>query len=444
MKDSVVKAWQDIVGLENVRVPSASGDGGMVVSPAVTSEVAAVLAVARREKVAVFPHSSGVPARLKPSGDGAILDLSRMNRIVEVDKENLIATVQPGVPLADLNGRLKEYGLMYPPDPGLTATATCGGLAAAGGGNLRAGKYGEGKHYVMGLEVVLANGRILSVGGKTVKNVAGYDLTKLFVGSRGTLAVITQLLLKLMPLPETRRCVRAFYKQEQAAAEVALSLVREKVVPSALEILNHATLQALADFGQGSAPAGCRAALLVEVDGLSVAVQKGFNSMCELLKASGAVKMEIAETAEQCAAFWHWRQSVWPALAAAQATTCREEFFVPLAAVGPAIQAVQNAAEQHGAAMSVFGHAAVGHLHLAVGSGRQGAVSPEQVRQIVAAAVEVIRALGGFVTGPCVAAPGQQDLMAAQLGPAGLDSMRALKKAFDPDNILSPGLLMGV
>lgn len=442
MKDAVVKAWRDAVGAENVRMPATPAAGAVVASPATSAEVAAVLAAARREKVAIYPHSSGVPSQAAIGSDGAVLDLSRMCNIVEIDKENLIATVQPGVPLADLNARLKEYGLMYPPDPGLGATVTCGGLAAAGGGNLRAGKYGEAKHYVMGLEVVLADGRVLRVGGKTVKNVAGYDFTKLFVGSKGTLAVITQLLLKLMPLPETSRCVRAYFKQEQAAAAAALSLVQAKVVPSALEIFNYATLQALADFGQGGVPAGCRAALLVEVDGLPVAVRKDFQSVCELLQAGGAVKLETAESGEQCDAFWQWRQAVWPALAAAQKTVCREEVCIPLTALSAALQSVQNAAAQHGAAVRVFGHAAIGHLYLAVDDG-QGAVSAAQVRKILAAVVTSIQALGGCAIGPCITAAGQRDLLASQLG-AGFDGMRAVKKAFDPDDILSPGMLMGV
>lgn len=449
MKEAIINEWRDIVGAENTRIlPDACavpGEDAVVVSPASTAEVAKVLATANREKIAVFPHSSGLASQqgaLCPAG-GAVLDLSRMQQVMEIDRENLIATVQPGVPLADLNQRLVEYGLMYPPDPGTVATATCGSVAAAGGGNLRAYKYGEAKHYVMGLEVVLADGRTLAVGGKTVKNVAGYDLTKLFVGSRGTLAVITQLLLKLMPLPETRQCVRAFFKSEQAAAQAALTLVRENMVPSALEILDRATLQALGEFGHGTSPEGTKAALLVEVDGLPAAVKKSMSNVQKLLQSAGATHLEKTETAEQWDKIWSWRRAAWPALAAQQKVACREEAFVPVTAVGPAMQAMQAAADRHQVTVGVFGHAAMGQLHLVLAEGRQK-VDATLLRQVVGDVVQGVNALGGFVTGAYVAGPGRQEFLAAQLGSASVDTMRALKAAFDPNGILNPGVLMGV
>jgi len=256
---SVIQALQNIVGEKNVLthkvdlvtysfdatadVPRQIPD--VVVKPGSTEEIRSIVNLARSRGVAIYPRGAGtnLSGGTIPLKRGIVLSFQRMNRILEVDAENLTATVQPGVVIQELNNAVAGHGLLYPPDPGTVATATMGGSVAENSGGLRGLKYGVTKHYVMGMEVVLANGDKVKFGGKTVKNVTAYEFASLFVGSEGTLGIITEITVKLIPAPKFRRTMLATYQTIEDAGNTVAGIIKAQVIPATLEILDRKTIE---------------------------------------------------------------------------------------------------------------------------------------------------------------------------------------------------------
>jgi glycolate oxidase len=307
MESSFIDALGKIVGMENVLTGQET-----VALPGSTAEVSAVLALANGSKVPVYPRGAGSSlSGGKTANGGLVLALTRLNKIIEVDTANLIAVAEPGVAVAELNKAVAEQGLMYPPAAGTAADVTVGGTVAGYAAGPRVMKYGDAKHYVMGLEVVLADGRVLQTGGKTVKDVAGYDLTKLLTGSAGTLGVITRLILKLVPAPESRKSLMAVFASHKDATQALTGITAAKIVPAALEIMDEATLQA----AKTVLPVDAKAVLLVELDGIAEAVEQEAGKVTAVLQASKASEIRVAESDSERESLGAIRQAALPASA---------------------------------------------------------------------------------------------------------------------------------
>ncbi len=246
----------------------------VVVMPANTQEIQSVVRLARAHEIPIYPRGAGtnLSGGAIPLRRGIVLSFQRMNRILEVDAENLTATVQPGVVIQELNNAVAPHGLIYPPDPGTVNTATMGGSVAENSGGLRGLKYGVTKHYVMGMEVVLASGDKVRFGGKTVKNVTAYDFASLFVGSEGTLGIITEITVKLIPAPKFRRTMLATYQTIEDAGNTVAGIIRAQVIPATLEILDRMTIETVEAYAHVGLPMGAEALLLIEVDGMAEAI----------------------------------------------------------------------------------------------------------------------------------------------------------------------------
>jgi glycolate oxidase len=425
--------------------PGFSGMPVAVVRPANAQEVSKILALCNETKTPVYTRGAGtnLSAGCVPTKGGIILLMARMNKIVEIDADNLIAVVEPGVVVADLNKAVEQFGLIYPPDPGTVATATMGGTISENAGGLRGLKYGVTKHYVMGVEVVLPNGNVVNFGGKNVKDVAGYDMTKLFTGAEGTLGVVTKAIVKLVPAPEARKSMMAIYSNLDNAGKAIAEIIRNKIIPATLEIMDNATIRTVEGYAKIGLPTEAEAVLLIEVDGIPEVVEKEAEKVITVLKASGADKVQVAQTAQERDQIWAARRAALPALAKLRPTTFVEDATVPRSKVPNMIRAVNNIAKKHNVTIGTFGHAGDGNLHPTIVCDIR---DKEEMKRVYSAMDELFQAaldLGGSISGEHGVGLGKLKYMESQFGPQGMEAMRAIKKALDPNGIMNPGKLVG-
>ena len=412
----------------------------VVVLPASTAEVAAVVGVARDTGTPVYPRGAGtsLSGGAIPARGGIVLSTAAMDAVLEVDAENHAATVQPGVVLQRLNDLAAEHGLLYPPDPGSVAVATIGGSIAECAGGLRGLKYGVTKHYVTGLEVVLANGETVRLGGKTTKNVTGYDLVGLFVGSEGTLGVITEATLRLIPAPEARATMSATFGTTMAATRTVAAIVAGNVVPATLEFIDAMTLRMIEEYTHVGLPLDAAAMLLVEVDGPPEAVAREAELVERICGEHGG-SVERAADDEARERLWAARRAAYPALARQSRGTIVEDATVPRSRVPEMLAAIEDIATRHRLTIATVGHAGDGNLHPTL------LVDPddaEVMERAHAAVAEIFRAaldLGGTLSGEHGIGSAKARYLGWALGQSGLDLTRRIKAALDPEGILNPG-----
>jgi len=345
LDDQIIKQLQEIVGKDNVLIGKvnlttysydATADvphemPEVIVMPTSTAQVRKVVRLASWKSIAIYPRGAGtnLSGGTIPLEHGIVLSLQKMDRILEIDAENLTATVQPGVIIQDVNNAVAPYGLMYPPDPGTVTTATMGGSVAENSGGLRGLKYGVTKHYVMGLEVVLASGESVRFGGKTVKNVTAYDFSNLFVGSEGTLGIITEITCKLLPEPKFRKTMLAAFTVMEDAGRTVSGIIKAQVIPATLEIMDNMTIRTVEDFSHVGLPTDAAALLLIEVDGMAEQVVAQEAEAVIKIVAENHGNLHIANTDEERDNLWAARRAALPALASLNNQVVLEDATVP-------------------------------------------------------------------------------------------------------------------
>ncbi|GAW91563.1 FAD-binding oxidoreductase [Calderihabitans maritimus] len=415
----------------------------VVVTPTSTQQVQEVVKIAAKYKMPLYTRGSGtnLSGGTIPLNQGIVMVMVKMNKILEIDAENLTATVQPGVIIQDLNDAVAEYGLIYPPDPGTVATATMGGSVAECSGGLRGLKYGVTKHYVMGLEVVLANGKVMRCGGKTVKNVTAYDMVKLFVGSEGTLGVITEIIVKLIPAPETRKSALAVFRSLDDAAKAITGIIANKVIPATLEIMDNVTIRTVENYARVGLPTDAEAVLLIEVDGIPEVVEKEAEVVARVCRENNG-ELKLAETAEERDEIWQARRAALPALAQVSPTTVLEDATVPRSKIPDMLKALRHIAEKYQLTIGTFGHAGDGNLHPTILTDENNAEEMKRVHKAVDEIFEVALSLGGTLSGEHGIGIAKQKYLEKEFGEAGIEALKAIKKALDPENILNPGKIL--
>jgi glycolate oxidase len=416
-----------------------------VVVPADTAEIQKIMILANDNKIPVYPRGSGtnLSGGTVPLKGGIVLLMTRLNKIIEIDAANLVATVEPGVIVADLNKAITSYGLIYPPDPGTVNTATMGGTVSENSGGLRGLKYGVTKHYIMGLEIVLANGDIINSGGKNVKDVSGYDLTKLFTGAEGTLGIITKIIAKLVPAPEASKSMLAIFSNLDNAGEAISAIIANKIIPATLEIMDNTTICTVESFAKVGLPTHAEAVLLIEVDGIAPVVDKDAETVIEILKAHHADEIRVPKNAAEKEQVWSARRSALPSLAKLRPSTFCEDATVPRSKVPEMIKRINAIAAKYQLTIGTFGHAGDGNLHPTIVCDIR---QEEELKRVHAAIDEIFSsaiALGGTLSGEHGIGLGKLKYMEDQFGVAGVAAMRAIKKALDPNCILNPGKLVG-
>lgn len=414
-----------------------------VIYPENTAQVSEIMRALSEYRVPVVSRGSGsnLSGGTVPLQGGVVMVMHRMNRILEVDAENLTATVQPGLITAEFIAHVEAMGLFYPPDPSSMRISTIGGNIAECSGGLRGLKYGTTKDYVIGLEAVLPGGDVIRTGGKLMKDVAGYDLTKLLVGSEGTLAIITEATLKLIPPPAAKKTMLAMFKDIYAAARTVSRIIEAKIIPATLEFMDNPTIRVVDDFAKLGLPRDMEAILLIEQDGSPETVERDIErirSICELEKAD---RVEVAETREHADKLLTARRSAFTALARLRPTTILEDATVPRSRIADMVLRINEIARKHGVTIATFGHAGDGNLHP---TATTDARDKEEVHRVELAFEEIFEAaieLGGTITGEHGVGMVKAPFLEWKVGRAGIDVMKGIKAAFDPHNLLNPGKL---
>ncbi len=413
----------------------------VAVLPQSTGEVAAIVRLANREKTPIVPRGAGtnLAGGSIPIRGGIVLSLTRMTEILEIDDINMVAVVQPGVVTGTLQSEVARKGLYYPPDPASLKVTTVGGNVAMNAGGPHALKYGVTSDYVMGLEVVLPSGKVIRTGGKAVKNVTGYNLTQLFVGSEGTLGVTTEITLRLIPQPQASGSVLAAFSDLDDASTLVNRILHAGVTPAVIEIMDNMTIQTVDDYLQSGLPRDAAALLLIQVDGVEAAVAQALKLVTQLCYDNRATLVEVAGTPEEEEVVWKARRSISPSLTRVRPNKLGEDISVPREAIPHVVRRIQEISRQRDLPIVIFGHISDGNLHPNI-LFDQG--DPEEMERVEAASAdifEVATAVGGTLSGEHGIGLLKQKYLGLDLAPETIDAMRAIKRALDPNNIMNPG-----
>ncbi len=453
----IIEQLEAIVGAKNVLTTpedlvSYSYDGSfaeyrpqVVVLPDSTTQVSRLMGLAHRETIRVVPRGmgTGLAAGSIPFDSPLALGLTRMNKILEIDRQNMTCTAQSGVVTADLQARVEKLDLFYPPDPASVRQSTLGGNAACNAGGPRCLKYGVTADYVMGLTVVLADGRVIQTGGKAIKNVTGYNLTQLFVGSEGTLGVITEVLVKLIRKPVHVRTALAIFDRLDDASQAVNAVLMAGVVPATLEMMDETAIACIEEAMGLGLPLDKEAILLIECDGNDEqAVLREIEQVAQTCRQSGAAEVDVARDEAAREKLWEARRSVGASLARKAPNKLGEDISVPRSQIPAAVRRIKEISREYDLPVVVFGHAGDGNLHPNVLFDKR---DPEQwaqvqkvIHEIFAAALE----LGGTLSGEHGVGVLKRDFMHNALGGDVIDVQWRIKRALDPQGILAPGKVL--
>jgi glycolate oxidase len=409
--------------------------------PTTTQQVAAIMEMAFRENIPITPRGAGtsVSGLTVPVKGGIVLDLIQMNKILKISPEDRLAVVQPGVVYGDLDRALKPLGFSFPPEPASGKVATLGGNVATNAGGVKGAKYGTTRNYVLGLEVVLADGQVLRTGSHTLKCVSGLDLTRLFVGSEGVLGVITEIILRIDPRPlETSTAMATFENLSDAGRAVA-AIMKSGAVPSVLEVVDRNCIRAINQNTNMELPE-VAAILLAETDGSTkTETEAQMDKITRVFKENNASSVRLAQTAAEAEALWAARKSAYPVIARLNNTVISEDTTVPISKVVDMLEVIAELAVKYDILLVTVGHVADGNLHPHF---TYDSTDPDVSRRVTEARAELYRRaieLGGTLTGEHGIGLGKAAFMSLEHSEVAMGVMRKIKQALDPKNILNPG-----
>jgi glycolate oxidase len=454
LPDDFLYALRDAVGTAWIRTDPVSRDTygqdalgvvhppDLVVIPLDAEQVAAVvrLCAAHRIPIVVRGAGTGYTGGAVPTRGGVLLSMERMNRILEIDEVNLLAIVEPNVITGALQRAVEERGLFYPPDPASLESSSIGGNVAESAGGPRAFKYGTTKRYVLALEAVLPTGEIIHTGSKAVKNVVGYDLTQLLVGSEGTLAIITRITLRLVPKPPSRATLLGFFDSVDAAVNAVSALIRLRAVPAAIELVDSDSLDAIHKYlGQTVVPREAKAALIIEADGTESSVADEIERAAKGCAEANAVGIVRAETESEREQIWSLRRQLSLALRATGLLKINHDVVVPRGRVPALFRVVGDLKRQHDLRIACFGHAGDGNIHVNIMVDKEDVMELARAREAERILFERVVSLEGSITGEHGIGFSKAKYLGIELGEAEIALMKRIKRAFDPNGILNPG-----
>ncbi|WP_163339078.1 FAD-binding oxidoreductase [Desulfopila sp. IMCC35008] len=453
IQTQIVENLQKIVGVQNISVSTAdrithSYDAtqqkhlpDIVVYAENTGQVSDVMKLANENRIPVLPRGagSGFTGGTLPIHGGIVLVLTRMDSILDIDTENLVAVVEPGVVTAELQRQVEKLGLFYPPDPASKEFSTMGGNVAECAGGPRCVKYGVTKDYIMGLEVVTPAGEVLTTGGETLKNVVGYDLTKLFVGSEGTLGIVTKIIVKLLPKPEAKKTMLVQFTTIDGAAQSVSAIVGAKIIPTTLEFMDAATIGCIRDVSTIPIAEECKAILIIEVDGEQDVLGRQAAKILSVIEPFGILDTRIAETHEESEEIWQVRRIVSPSLRKVNPDKFNEDIVVPRSKVPDMIRALEALSEEYGVPIVNFGHAGDGNIHVNAMVDLAVEGMEEKVEELMARIFQAAVDLRGAISGEHGIGTSKARFMNMEYDRTTIDYMQRIKKVWDPNNILNPG-----
>lgn len=384
-------------------------------------------------------RGTGTTGATVPVNGGVVLSFERMDRIIEVDPDNRLMVVEPGVTNQAVQDAARTHGFFWPPDPTSAAVCTVGGNLAYNSAGPRAVKYGTPRENTLGLRAVTGDGRPLRTGVCTTKGVVGYDLTRLIIGSEGTLAVITEATLKLTPLPEAKRTLQAVYRDMGDAARAVAALMAQPITPCALEFMDRGAIEMIRSYAQADLPRNAGALLMIEVDGPEDYVDAAAGAVAKAAAVDGALSVTVATTGDEVRALWATRKALSPALRNVAPKKINEDVVVPVSRIPDLIDGLQALGERHGITIVNFGHAGNGNIHVNL------LVDPDDARQMQAAdrcldeVFSLVLNLRGTLSGEHGIGLVKRAFVDREIEPDTLDLMRRIKAQFDPAGILNPG-----
>jgi glycolate oxidase len=439
--DRVLTSAEDIVPYSFDGTAALKQRPGAVVFPLTAEEVSECVKLARRNNVAVVTRGSGtgLSGGSVPLSGCLVICLVKMDKLIEVDEKNLTLRAQSGVITKEIDDAAAKVGLFYPPDPGSMKISTIGGNVAENSGGLRGLKYGVTRDYVMGLEVVLPDGTLTFLGNKCVKDVAGYSMKDLFIGSEGTLGIITEVILKVLPRPKARKTMLALYDSMDAAAKTISAIIAAKIIPCTLEFLDRVTVHCVEDYAKIGLPTDVEALVLMETDGHPVVVEEEAAQMMALAKANGAHDVRAAANEAEGAQLAAARRNAFSALARVRPTTILDDVPVPRSELATMVAFIDSVAKKHKLHIGTFGHLGDGNLHPTFLTNERDHEEMHRVEVALEEIVDETIRLGGTVTGEHGVGLAKKAFLKRQLGEGSFELMRSIKQALDPQGLLNPG-----
>lgn len=409
-----------------------------VIKPTSTEDVSSVARIANDQGTPIYTRGAGtgLTGGAIPVKGGIVLDVMQMNRIIEICPQDLTATVEPAVITKVLQNEVAKHHLFYPPDPSSADSSTLGGNVAECAGGITGLKYGVTRNYILALEVVLADGTIMNIGRKTLKSVTGYDLTRLFVGSEGTLGIFTKISVRLIPMPQKILTVLGYYKDVDSALATADTIIDHNIFPRTLELMDETSIKAVRDYGNLKIPDDAKALLIIDVDGHEAAVREELGVVEDACRKNNAFELLKANTSEERDSLWAVRRSISPALYKIAPLKINEDICVPRSKIKIILDKVQESLKGTQIYMACFGHIGDGNIHI---NYMHHEDEKEKVHELVTEIFKDVVDLGGTISGEHGIGTTKQEYIDTELSPEELKVMRGLKDFFDPKNILNPG-----
>ena len=452
VSQTLIHQLQDIVGKERCLTAEedrmvyshdvfCESQPEVVVLPATREEVSQVLKLANQEKIPVTPRgsASGLSGLCVPLEGGIVMAMSKMNKILEINPEDRLAVVEPGVITNDLQMAVEAQGVFYPPDPASQTFCQIGGNVGTNAGGPRCVKYGVTRDYLLGLEAVLPSGEIIKAGGRPIKNVTGYDVTRLLCGSEGTLAVITRIIVKLIAKPEARRTLLVAFRSIDDASTTVSRIMAAGIVPRALELMDQRYVQNCERMYHLGLPTDAAAMLIIEVDGFAETVDRQAKIARQFCEAQGAFNIKVAENEEEADKIWVARKLGSTALYRLSKSMVTEDATVPISKIPTMVRKLKEIEAKYNMTIFLLAHAGDGNMHPLMTYDPGNKDESERVEKIIREIFEASIALGGTITGEHGVGIAKKEFLPLEYGEAERNLWRNIKKAFDPNGILNPG-----
>jgi len=455
---ALLKEFQRVLGHENVFHEKAdlltySYDAavlepvfpGLVLRPTTCEALSFAIRLCNENNLSVTVRGAGtnLSGGTIPSPYGVVILTNALDRIIEINEEDMYAVVEPGVVTARLGAAVEAKGLFYPPDPASQAVSTLGGNVAENAGGLRGLKYGVTLDYVMGLKFFDVDGNLVKTGSRTVKCATGYNLTGLMVGSEGTLGIISEIILKLIPLPQHRKSMMAIFDEVFGASEAVRGIIANRIVPATLEFMDNFTIRTVEDYSHVGLPVDAAALLLIEVDGYPAQVEEDAEKVKSLCQQMGATDIRVAKDARERDNIWEARRMALSALAKLRPTVVLEDATVPRSKIPEMVQALQKISQEFDLTIGTFGHAGDGNLHPTILTDRRDKEEWKRVEAAIKAIFDKALELGGTLSGEHGIGLAKSYFLEKETGMDTILYSRRIKKALDPKNILNPGKVIG-
>ncbi|OGI21211.1 MAG: glycolate oxidase subunit GlcD [Candidatus Melainabacteria bacterium RIFOXYA12_FULL_32_12] len=413
----------------------------LVVLPSNKNQVSEILKIANENNIPIVARGAGtnLAGGCIPLKGGIIIHFSKMNKIISVDKDNLMCTVQPGVVVDKLQKEVEKDGLFYPPDPSNLKVSTIGGSVALSSSGPRFFKYGGTKDYVIGLKVVLADGTIMKVGGNTVKNATGYNFTQLLIGSEGTLGIVTEITLRLIPMPEDRKVLLAFFDSIDNAANTVTNIISSKITPATLDLMDKNTMQTIENFHATGLSVDMDAALVIEVDGFSDAVSVQMQQILEICNKFGAKNIRVSQNEQEREEIWFARRSAFGAVARLRPNVVTEDAVVPRDKIPEMIKEIRRIADKYNLLVCIMGHAGDGNIHPNFSLDLRNENEARNFEMATAELFDAAIRLGGTLSGEHGIGMAKAKYLNNAIDNNAISYMKMIKGIFDPKGILNPG-----